>query len=163
VPETFYRYRKWTIAYQDKEGLAKSLVTQYQKTLALQTTDLVDQLEELEAVKNERASECKRWQANFDYVRARLAAEIADYYEYNYMLGKMRKTFPPVHVDPRIHQGWQMVASDSCHDGTAELYAKRVGAYLDQLAKENLGTPWEFIARAERQHRLGLQWVPWLR
>ena len=115
-------------------------------------------LEELNDLKGDRARENRRWQANYDYVRAKLAAKIAYVYEYNAKLGDMRKDFPP--MDPMIHKGWQLAAKAKISDRDADKYAKRAVGYLNQLAKDNVATPWEFFAKREKITSLGLDWQP---
>ena len=115
-------------------------------------------LEDLEGFKDDRAKECKRWQANYDFVRARLAVKIAYIYEWNARLGDMRKQFPP--MDPMIHKGWQLAPSQKITDRDADKYALRAKAYWKQLSQENAGTPWAWLAKREQLISLGLEWQP---
>src|SRR5262249_23489103 len=89
-------------------GQFKNQIAQIQMNAGLVQFKLDTILEELDALKDDRAKENKRWQANYDYVRAKLAAKIAYVYEYNAKLGDMRKEYPP--MDPNLHKGWQLAA-----------------------------------------------------
>ena len=55
-----------------------------------------------------RASESKRWQANYDFVLARMELEYAYLFEYQSMLGSMRKEFPP--RDASLYGGWKLAS-----------------------------------------------------
>jgi uncharacterized caspase-like protein len=118
-------------------------------------------LDELDRMEADRAKENKRWQALYDFIRARLSAKLAYYSEYNYQLGQMRKEFPM--IDPNIHKGWQLAAREKIADREAEKSAKKAKQYLDQIAKDNPGTPWEFIAKREKITALGMEWTPSLK
>jgi uncharacterized caspase-like protein len=118
-------------------------------------------LDELDRMEADRAKENKRWQALYDFIRARLSAKLAYYSEYNYQLGQIRKEFPM--IDPNIHKGWQLAAREKIADREAEKSAKKAKGYLDQIAKDNPGTPWEFIAKREKITALGMEWTPSLK
>src|SRR5262249_24102905 len=136
----------------------KNQIAQIQQNSGLVQFKLDTILEELDGLQADRAKEPKLWQANFDYVRARLAAKIAYVYEYNAKLGEMRKDFPE--MDPNIHKGWQLVAKEKISDRDADKYAKKGKQYLDQLAKDTAGSPWELFAKREKIAALGLDWQP---
>jgi hypothetical protein len=136
----------------------KNQISQIQMNAGLIQFKLDTVLEELDAMQPDRAKEPKLWQANYDYVRARLAAKIAYVYEYNAKLGEMRKEYPA--MDPMIHKGWQLVAKGKISDRDADKYAKRARQYLEQLAKDTAGSPWELFAKREKITALGLDWQP---
>jgi hypothetical protein len=120
---------------------------------------LTEVLEELEAAGETRDAEPKRWQANYDFMKARLQAEIAFLYEYESMLGQMRKEFPP--RDPALHNGWRLAAkTDLQGDSKGKKLAKESRKTLDKLAKDHAGTPWEVLAKREKLTALGLEWQP---
>jgi hypothetical protein len=114
-------------------------------------------LEELEGVKMERAKEPKLWQANFDYVRARLAVQIAYVYEYNAQLGQMRKGV--LGLDRNNQTGWQLVPNATIMDRDAAKYARKARTLLETLARDNPGGDWERIGQQEAAvAEAGLQW-----
>jgi hypothetical protein len=118
---------------------------------------LTEALEELKKAGDMRDAESKRWQANYDFVLARLEAQIAFLYEYQSMLGQMRKEFPP--RDPNLHGGWILAATTNLQgDSTGKKLAKESRKLLEKLAKEHAGTPWEVLAKREKLTALGLEW-----
>jgi hypothetical protein len=98
----------------------------------------------------------KRWQLNYDYVLAHLEAEIAFLFEYQSMLGGMRKELPP--REPG-HNGWHMVATPAPNgDADGKKLAKSSAKLYDAIAAENPNTPWFVLAKRERMTSLGLEW-----
>jgi len=118
--------------------------------------------EELEELKELREKEPKLWQANYDYVMARLYAREAYILEYTAKLGEIRKdSLPP--RDPQLHRGWRLAAKEdpdelTDKDGLAMLKQSR--SILKKMAKEHQGTPWELIAKREEKTVLGMDWKP---
>jgi hypothetical protein len=118
---------------------------------------LEDILAELDKAGPRREQETPRWQANHDYVRARLLAQIAYLYEYQSALGQMRKELPP--RDPRTQGGWALAASpDMRGDAVGKKAAKAAVKLLDRLIADHKGTPWEVLAEREKALPLGLEW-----
>jgi hypothetical protein len=115
--------------------------------------------EDMKTAGEKRDAEPKRWQASYDFMLARLEAEIAYLYEYQSMLGQMRKEQPP--RDKELHGGWKLAATTSL---TGDSVGKKMAATsrkaLDKLIKDNPGTPWEILARREKLTALGLEWKP---
>lgn len=115
--------------------------------------------EDLEERKEQRDKEGLYWQANYDYILARLYARQARILEYNVMLGKIRRDDLP-ELNPQLHKGWRLIAKEKLSDKDAkEAAAKSQGMYK-RLAEEHKGTPWELIARKEGSAHCGLEWVP---
>jgi hypothetical protein len=142
-----------------QEANFKTQVADNQRDVARIMGRLTEALEELEAAGETRDAEPKRWQANYDFMKARLQAEIAFLYEYESMLGQMRKEFPP--RDPALHNGWRLAAkTDLQGDSKGKKLAKDSRKILDKLAKDHAGTPWEVLAKREKLTALGLEWQP---
>jgi hypothetical protein len=138
----------------------KKKILEQQQDPAKIFAELQEALDELKEAGNERDKEkSKRWQANYDYVIARLTARMAYVQEYNLMLGKIRKDDLPA-LDPAIHQGWRMASQATLHTKEGKDLAAEAKTALDKLAKEHPGTPWEVLAKRERLTTLGLQWQP---
>jgi hypothetical protein len=100
----------------------------------------------------------QRWQANYDYVMAKLTARLIYLREYSLMLGKVRKDELP---DPGP-KGWRMVSRLKVQSNDREmkrLLEERRDA-LKSLLKEHAGTPWAILARREVGTYLGLEWQP---
>lgn len=120
-------------------------------------SEALDHLTEAGKLRDEDAS--KRWQANYDYILARLLARIAYVHEHNYMLGQMRKELPP--RDPTVHKGWRLASQEKLQSGKdARDLAKRAQDLLKRLAEEHPGTPWALLGKRERVTTLGLRWEP---
>jgi hypothetical protein len=116
-------------------------------------------LEELQAQEAARKDEPKRWQANYDYITARILAQIAFLYEYQSLLGQMKKDLPP--RDPAIHGGWRLASQATLQGDTAgKKLAEKSRKLLEKLAVENPDTPWAVLAKRDRMTALGLQWQP---
>jgi RNA polymerase sigma factor (sigma-70 family) len=143
---------------QQQASAFKAQLQQIQMNASLIQLKLDTILDELEQLQKDRALEPKRWQAIFDFVRARLAAKIAYVYEYNAKLGTLRVQFPP--IDPTIHKGWQLAAALKLTDRDADKYAIRAQSILTQLAKDHSASPWAWLARREQLTGLGLEWQP---
>jgi hypothetical protein len=120
---------------------------------------LEEELDNMKLAAEERDKAPKRWQANYDFILARLMAQIAYVYEYSSMLGSMRKEFPT--RDPAVHGGWRMASQAKLQgDSTGRKLARDAEKLLDKLAKSHPGTPWEILAKRERFTTLGLEWKP---
>src|SRR5262249_2721450 len=100
------------------------------KEMARLVLALEDVLDELKVVASERDKEPLRWQANYDYVRARLLGQMTYLNEYQSLLGQMRKEFPP--IDRNIHNGWRLASRTSLQgDAAGKKYAKESRKLLE--------------------------------
>jgi hypothetical protein len=115
--------------------------------------------EELESLREFRDRECKFWQANYDYVLARLYARQACILEYSVMLGQVRRDALPT-LDWERQKGWRLTAKDKLSDPDARELGDKAKKLLKEMIKEHQGTPWEVIARQEFGSPFGLMWVP---
>jgi phage FluMu protein Com len=143
------------------EKAFKDNVERDERAVARMMRALTDALEMMqsEPVKEERGEETKRWQANYDFVLARLQAQIAFLYEYQSMLGQIRKEFPP--RDPNLHSGWRLASQMTLSgDSTGKRLASTSRKSLEKLAKEHKNTPWAVLAKREKLTALGLEWQP---
>jgi hypothetical protein len=141
------------------ENAFKNQIMDNEREVAKVLGRLRESLEELEAAGEMRDAEPKRWQANYDFMKARLEAQIAFLFEYQSMLGQMRKEFPP--RDPKLHGGWRLAATANLQgDSTGKKLAKDSRKILDKIAKDHKGTPWEVLAKREKLTALGLEWQP---
>jgi hypothetical protein len=88
---------------------------------------------------------------------ARMEEQIAYLYEYQSMLGQMRKELPP--LDKAQGNGWKLAATATpSGDSKGKKMAKTSGSALEKMADEHKGTPWEVLAKRERMTTLGLEW-----
>ena len=136
----------------------KEMVANDGKQVARVMLNLQEVHDELkEAGDKGRDAEPKRWQANYDFVLARLQSQIAYLYEYQSMLGQMRKELPP--YDPALHRGWRLAAQTTLQgDAVGKKLYQSSQKILEKLAKDNPGTPWEVLAKREKLTALGLEW-----
>jgi hypothetical protein len=143
------------------EPAFKNQVLNDEKNLA-RALGHVSEIHELllsDAIVKERGKETRRWRANYDYMIARVEAQLAFLYAYQSALGELRKELPP--RDPRSHGGWRLVAREK-HSGDPVGRRLALGAQIrfDRLIKQYPGTPWEAFARRDRAIPLGLEWQP---
>jgi cytoskeletal protein RodZ len=137
----------------------KDMVEKDERSVALILSVLDETLEELqsEEVTAARKSESKRWKANYDFILARTHLERAYLFEYQSMLGSMRKEFPP--RDPKLQGGWKLASQSRLQgDSNGKKSDKAAKKLLDKIAEENAGTPWEVLAKREKLTNLGLEW-----
>jgi hypothetical protein len=114
-------------------------------------------LESLKEVAKDKASEPKAWQATYDYILARVEAQVAYLYEYQTLLGAMRKDFPP--YEPKVQNGWRIAAKETLEgDKTGQNLAKDARKIFDKIIKDYAGTPWAILAKRDRLTNLGLEW-----
>jgi S1-C subfamily serine protease len=146
---------------QETPEALKTQVLEVQKDVATIQATLQEALDELNKEAPERAKETSRpWQALYDFTQARLTAFVAYLYEYNFMLGQLRKdTLPP--RDPKIHRGWRMEPQEALQSGQEpKKLATAAHQFWDKMAKEFPGTEWANRAAVGRKTLLGLKWVP---
>jgi hypothetical protein len=143
------------------DATIKKLIMERQQKPARAFAELMDELDRLKEVAEARKQEkSKRWLANYDYVLAKLEARLAYVYEYNYMLGQIRKdALPP--RDPAKHSGWRLAAQERMQSGSdAKKLANDSKKLLTKLIEEHKGTPWEILAKRQALTTLGLKWEP---
>ena len=139
------------------EAQFKTQIEKHEREMA----DLIDDVEQaykkLTAVEVNREMEPKRWLANYDFVVARMEEQIAYLYEYQSMLGQMRKELPP--LDKGQGNGWKLASTDTLNgDSDGKKKAKSSQALLKKIAEDHKGTPWEVLAKREKFTTLGLEW-----
>jgi hypothetical protein len=137
----------------------KTEVENRERAIASILGELMEVYDDLKLAKKMRDKETKRWQANYDFTVARMETQIAFLYEFQSMLGQIRKELPM--RDPAVHGGWVLAASETL---TGDSAGKKMFAssrkILDQIAADNAGTPWEILAKREKFTALGLEWKP---
>ncbi len=143
------------------EKLFKDRVENDERRVAMILTAIQDALHDLQDPKvvEARESESKRWQVNYDFMLARVQLEYAYLIEYQSMLGSIRKEFPP--RNPELHGGWKLASQSKLQgDSSGKKSAKDAQKLLDKIIKNNVGTPWEVLAKREKLTNLGLEWQP---
>ncbi|MFN6052876.1 MAG: hypothetical protein ACK47R_18765, partial [Planctomycetia bacterium] len=139
------------------ENTFKAGIEKDEKEVALMMLGLTEALDALKKLEEKKDEESKRWQANYDFVLARLEAQVAYLFEYQSALGQMRKELPA--HDPKIHGGWKLASTIKLQgDSTGKKLAKESNGILEKLAKAVPGSPWEVMAKREKFTALGLEW-----
>lgn len=116
---------------------------------------------EMDAVEPLRNEQGKRWQANYDYVRAMLKARLAFMNEYNKALGDvLTETLPPLEV--KLGQDSYKLASSERMKSRREIQklAEEAKEIYERIISEHKGTPWAIQAKRDKSLSLGLTWQP---
>src|SRR5262249_18885076 len=128
----------------------KNQVMKYQQEVAKEILNLQTGLENLKKAGEARDKEkSQRWQANYDFVQAKLTARLIWCREYSLMMGKIRKDELP--TLEQGHIGWRLKAVpklQSTDKDIKELVAEMKDA-LKNLKKEHKNTPWDILARRD--------------
>jgi hypothetical protein len=131
-----------------------------QAPLGISIFKLEQALAEMKAAAEKREMETsKRWQANFDYMQARLFGRIVYLYEYNYVLGKIRGDDLPELASGQT--GWRVGISGAkitVPDQKAKGFAKDAQRLWKHIQEEYPDTPWSLLAQRESMIALGLAW-----
>jgi hypothetical protein len=141
---------------QIKKQVLKEQVDPGKSILALK-----EALEDLKKAGEERAKEpSKRWQANYDYVLARLESRLVYIFEYNYVLAQIRsESLPPLENGAT---GYRLGARKKVGVPESEVrdWVKEIDRTWQRLARDHANTPWAVVANRERLTVLGLEWRP---
>ena len=131
-----------------------------QKTVAKVIGELMDESDALKAVAGDRKGETKRWQATYDYVVARMDAQIAYLNEYQAVLGQILKGLAA--PDPKLYKGWRLASQydPQTGDSASKKLAGESRKKLDKIIAAYPDTPWEIMAKRDRTSGLGLEWQP---
>jgi hypothetical protein len=139
----------------------KNNVRQEQELLGLSTFNLEKALADLKAAEEERDKETsRRWQANFDYTRARLQSRLVYLIEYNYVLSRVRADDLPELAPGQT--GWRVGTGKkiAVNEAKAKDFAKDTKKLWDRIMNQYPDTPWSLLAKREKEITLGLQWRP---
>lgn len=139
----------------------KAAFLQEQAPAGISIFKLEGVLANLKTAEEERDKETsKRWQANFDYIQARLQARLIYLFEYSYTLGQIRADnlpeLAPGQSGWRIGTGKKIAVTEqkakALNKATAKLWKRLQDEYPD--------TPYAILAERESIISLGLQWRP---
>ena len=141
---------------QVKQQVAREQIDPGKSILALK-----ERLDDLKKAGEDRKQEkSKRWQANYDYVLARLESRLVYVYEYSYVLAQIRSdSLPPLENGAT---GYRLGAKQkvSIPESEVRAWVKEIDRIWRALARDNANTPWAVVANRERITVLGLQWRP---
>jgi hypothetical protein len=142
------------------EDALKKQVKKDQMAVAKVIGELMEASDALKAVAEHRKDETKRWQATYDYVVARVEAQLAYLNEYQAVLGQILKGMAP--PDPKLYSGWRLASQTDPQtgDGAAKKLSVDSRKKLDKIIKDYPGTPWALMARRDKVSALGLEWQP---
>jgi Caspase domain len=141
---------------QVKQQVAREQVDPGKSILALK--EALDELKNAGETRKQEKS--KRWQANYDYVLARLESRLVYVYEYSYVLALIRSdSLPPLENGAT---GYRLGAKKkvSIPESEVKAWVKEIDRTWQRLAKDNPNTPWAVVANRERLTVLGLEWRP---
>jgi hypothetical protein len=130
-----------------------------QKGPAIMQAELEEAVAELRQAGQAKDSETSAyWRALYDLALARLWGRIAFAYEYNFMLGQIRKDeLPPLAAG--VHSGWRLWPRAELQSGAeGQKAANQCRRLLQQFVTEYGGTPWEIAAKRDLYTYLGLEW-----
>src|SRR5262249_44895092 len=116
--------------------------------------------EALKGVAEHRKDEPKRWQATYDYVVARIDAQLAYLKEYEAVLGQIQKGMTP--PDTNVYKHWRLASQRDPTTGDSEgkKFATDARKKLDKIIEAYPDTPWAIMAKRDRSSALGLEWQP---
>jgi hypothetical protein len=99
-----------------------------------------------------------RWQANYDYILAKLIARLIYVREYSLMMGKARKDELPNLEAGSV--GWRLKSQPKLQSTNKEIeeLVSELRDALKTLRKDHKATPWDILARRETGVYLGLEW-----
>jgi hypothetical protein len=141
--------KKRTAAFlAEQEPLGKSI---FHLKTALATVNEASKLRNMET--------SKRWQANFDYVQARLQSRLVYLYEYNFTIGQIRGESLPELAPGQ--SGWRVGVSGpklNVNENDAKDLAKKTKTLWQKIEDEYPETPWSLLAQRESKIALGLTW-----
>lgn len=140
-----------------EDAVLKKTVEANQRSVATILGLLEEDLTDLEKLNDERDELPPLWRAQFDFVQAKLEAEAAYLWEYQSLLGQMRKEAPA--RDPKIHGGWVLASiANPQGDSKGKKLAKSSKKIYEDMIKKYPGTPWAILAKRELGTALGLEW-----
>jgi hypothetical protein len=143
-----------------EEGKLKTQVRRDQTEVAKVIGELLEESDALKAMAEHRQAETRRWQASYDYVVARVEAQLAYLNEYQAVLGQILKGLPA--PDPKLYTGWRLASQRDPQTGDrdAKKLANESRKKLDKIIQAYPETPWAVVARRDRSSALGLEWQP---
>ncbi len=146
----------------EAEKPLKEKVTHDRKIVARLYGELIEESDALKAkeMADYRKAETKRWQANYDYVVARMDAQMAYLNEYEAAQGQILKGLAP--PDPKLYSGWRLASQydPQTGDRDSKKFAAESRKKFDKIIADYPGTPWEIMAKRDRTSGLGLEWQP---
>ena len=118
---------------------------------------LEKQLERLDEVAELRGKECKRWQANYDLMRAWLLLRVIHLEEVSLALGQIRKELPA--HDITKDKAFVLSPCETIRDNVARKMTRQADKALDAIVADYPDTVWADLASRNRVRSLGVEWV----
>jgi hypothetical protein len=141
-------------------GKIKEAFLRDQREPGIAIFELERALDKLNQAADERDKEpSRRWQAHYDYTKARLMSRLVYTYEYNFILAQVRSDSLP-ELNPRIHNGWRVGsrATVQIKEAKVKEMVKDIGKLWKKIMKQYPDSPWYIMARRESITALGLEW-----
>ncbi|MBI2804624.1 MAG: caspase family protein [Planctomycetes bacterium] len=113
-----------------------------------------------DAAEKRKMENSMRWQANFDYIQARLQSRLVYLFEYSYKLGQIRADALP-ELGPG-QTGWRIGTNRkiTVTEPEARAYVKDIKKLWKRIQDQYPDTPWDVLAQRESMISLGLSWRP---
>jgi serine/threonine-protein kinase len=143
----------------DDDNAIKAQIFRQQRPVAKPMAELQDAQDDLNALEKDLGKErSRRWKANYEWVRAYVQQRMAYLYEYDYLLGSIRKE-PLPKRDPAKFGGWRLAAQPRAQSGSQSWEpAQAAKKMFLKIAQAYKGTPWESLARRAAAINPGLRW-----
>jgi hypothetical protein len=162
---TSFKFQYEFKATDDQNDFRKKLLT-HQQAVARILALLEEKLEELDQfaamhrlAMAHRNGLSRRWEANFEYLHARVELQIAYVYEYQSSLGLLRRE--ALNLDKAKYNGWQLESTDTPRgDRSGRDMAGQARKHLKRLIDKNPGTVWAALAERDLAVPIGLTWKP---
>ncbi len=143
----------------DVDDKAKKSALEDQTGPALIELELKDKMDKLEKVAAELPNEkSKRWLALYQFAKAQTQLRWAFIEEYRGALGKIRTDSLPK-PDKGKAAGYRLASASRMASKKDVLEkAEEARELLGQMAQDHKGTPWEVLAKMNKNVALGLKW-----
>lgn len=136
----------------------KKEISKEQDFPARGTTLLRTAIGKLERVAEQRATQPKRWQANYDYALAQCKARYAWLNEYDLALGSIRTEVLPAFKPGQ--NAYRLVSREKMKVKSEAKEAEEAKELYQQIITEFKGSPWAIQAKRDKAQSLGLAWQP---
>ncbi|RUL83883.1 vWA domain-containing protein [Tautonia sociabilis] len=137
----------------------KEAMERNQQIVARVTYTVEEALGPIEAASEYRDRETsRRWQANYDLIRARLLAMKIRCYEFNWACAQMKVN--PLTFSNEKSNAWRLEPDPEIHYSRgAQRAGEEARELLERVVTEHRGTPWALLAQRELRDPFGFKWV----
>jgi hypothetical protein len=144
----------------DTSDRAKEELRKVQEAPARVEALLKEQLDNLEAIAEQKEKQPKRWQVHYEYVLAQVKLRICYVNQYNLALALVRSGKLPDRLEGQ--EGYRLTAEATLHKDTPGDYKdmlKDARQALTEISKQHPNTPWALLAKSDRTVAIGLRLI----